>query len=67
MSETLAKAEIALRRNGHFDPDSDYGGKVGPAVMELLEVLNRQGHSGFSAQKVLYLFHQLAWQKSIDP
>lgn len=48
-----------LKLAGLFDEDSDYGGMIGEAVKELLEVFGKQGHSGFSAQRVASIFHEL--------
>lgn len=53
-----AKKELEL--NGMFDKDSDYNGDVGKAVMELMEVFAKQGHSGFSAILTLKIFDTLA-------
>ena len=43
-----------------FDKDSDYSGGIGKAVMELVEVFDRQDHSGASATFVANLFYRLA-------
>lgn len=56
-----------LKRAGLFDEDSDYGGMLGEAVMELVEVFAKQGHSGFSAGRVLQLFHHVASFKPLTP
>jgi len=48
-----------LKLAGLFDEDSDYDGMIGKAVQELLEVFGEQGHSGFSAQRVAFIFHEL--------
>jgi len=53
-----AKKELELA--GYFKEDSDYGGMVGNAVMELIEVFAKQGHSGMSAGIVSTLFNKLA-------
>ena len=42
----LAKhAEYELRKAGLFDKDSDYGGMLGKAVMDIVKVFAKQGHS----------------------
>lgn len=53
-------AQTELELAGYFDEDSDYGGMIGKAVMELMEVFAKQGHSGMSAGIVSGLFHKLA-------
>lgn len=52
-------AEKELRLAGLFDKDSDYGGMLGPAVMELIKTFSSQGHSGFSANLVMNLFNKV--------
>jgi hypothetical protein len=53
-------AQTELKLSGFFDEDSDYGGMVGDAVMELIEVFAKQEHSGMSAGIVASLFNKLA-------
>ena len=48
-----------LRSKGLFDEDADYDGMIGEAVMELIKVFSKQGHSGFSAQLTKHLFNEL--------
>jgi len=60
-----AKRELELA--GLFDKDSDYGGMVGKAVMELCKCFSGQGHSGFSANMVLELFNTLGKYKTLTP
>jgi hypothetical protein len=55
----LEKARLELQLAGWFDEDSDYGGEVGHAVMELMELFSKQGHSGYSAPLVAGLFKKL--------
>jgi hypothetical protein len=57
---TKSHAQFELELAGFFDEDSDYGGLIGKAVMELMEVFEKQGHSGMSAPIVASLFHKLA-------
>jgi len=56
-----------LERAGLFDKDSDYGGMLGKAVMELVETFEKQGHSGFSASTVLQIFQRVASWKPLTP
>ena len=63
--ETYAKNE--LQRAGMFNEDSDYGGGIGDAVMELIKVFAEQGHSGGSASRTIHLFEKLARYEPILP
>lgn len=56
-----------LEKAGLFDKDSDYGGMIGESIMELMECFSKQGHSGYSAMMVSYLFHQLVSGKTLSP
>jgi hypothetical protein len=58
-------AERNLRNSGMFDEDSDYDGMLGKAVMELIQVFAKQGHSGASAMRTLELFDQVARRKPL--
>lgn len=60
-----AKKELELA--GLFDKDSDYGGMLAEAVMELIEVFSKQGHSGASAPRVLGLFKVLGNYGNLSP
>jgi hypothetical protein len=60
-------AELELKIAGLFDEDSDYGGAIGKAVMELIEVFSNQGHSGMSAPYVVSIFNELANFKPLLP
>lgn len=60
-----AKKELQL--SGLFDKDSDYGGMIGKAVMELCKCFAGQGHSGFSAGMVLDLFRRLGGYEALSP
>lgn len=58
-----AKYELELA--GLFDKDSDYDGMLGEAVLELVEVFAKQGHSGFSASQTLQIFNEVANYKPL--
>lgn len=60
-------AQRELELAGLFSEDSDYGGMIGEAVMELVEVFVKQGHSGFSAGMTLHLFRKVASFEPITP
>ena len=63
----LEHAKLELQIAGAFDKDSDYEGAIGEAVMELIEVFSKQGHSGMSAPYVAGLFHKLAKYEPLVP
>ena len=60
-----AKTELNLI--GLLDNDSDYDGLLGKAVLELLTVFAKQGHSGCSADLVSDLFNKLSRYKTLSP
>lgn len=60
-------AQEELKRAGMFDEDSDYGGLIGPAVLEMVKQFAAEGHSGCSASLCLHLFKRLAAYKPIHP
>jgi len=65
---TLIKhARHEFELNGMFDKDADYSGKIAKAVMELIEVFSKQGHSGGSANMVSNLFYKLSMFEPISP
>lgn len=64
---TIQHAKNELELAGMFDKDSDYGGLIGKAVMELIEVFSKQGHSGASAPRVASLFKKLAMYECLIP
>ena len=67
MSNLVEYAKRELELAGLFDKDSDYGGALGKAVTELVEVFSRQGYSGASATMTLNLFNRVARFKPILP
>ncbi len=60
-------AKMELEFAGMFDKDSDYDGMLGDAVMELVKVFSKQGHSGCSAAMTLALFRKVADYKPLTP
>ena len=64
---TIEHAKRELELAGLFDKDSDYDGALGTAVMELVEVFSKQGHSGFSAGRVISLFKEVALHNCLTP
>lgn len=68
MSNLVKHAQKELELIGAFSEDDDfYGGSTGKAVMELIEVFSKQGHSGTSASIVAHLFNKLAKYEPIAP
>jgi hypothetical protein len=60
-------ADFEMKRAGLFDKDSDYGGMLGKAVLELVKLFAKQGHSGFSAMLTLDVFDKVAKFKTLTP
>lgn len=61
-------AQTELQMLGLFDEKEDfYGGMTGKAVMELMEIFSKQGHSGMSAGIVADLFYKLAKYEPLQP
>jgi hypothetical protein len=67
MSNLVKHAKKELELAGLFDKDSDYNGMVGDAVLELVKVFSKQGHSGFSANWVLDIFDKVARYQNLTP
>lgn len=67
MSSLTQHAENELKLAGFFDKDSTYDGMIGKAVMELMEVFAKQGHSGMSAGIVASLFKRVANYEALTP
>lgn len=67
MSNLVKHAEAELKLAGLFDKDSDYDGGLGEAVLELVKVFAKQGHSGFSASRTIQLFERVANYKTLKP
>lgn len=63
----VAHAKEELQLAGMFDKDSDYGGMLEDAVLELVKVFAKQGHSGFSAHQTLKLLNVVANFKNLTP
>ena len=59
-SNLVKHARKELELAGLFDKDSDYNGMISKAVMKLIEVFSKQGHSGCSARQVIKIFHRVA-------
>lgn len=67
LASLVDHAKKELEKASLFDKDSDYDGMIGKAVLELLEVFSKQGHSGMSAAMVRDLFNKLSDFKTLTP
>ncbi len=57
-----------LERIGYFKEGDDlYNESVADAILELLEVFDNQGHTGFTAPYTAQMFHRLAMFKPLTP
>lgn len=63
----IAHAERELNESGLMSEGSDYDGMVGEAVLELITVFAKQGHSGNSAYATVDLFRRLATYQILVP
>lgn len=66
-SNLVAHARTELQIAGLFDEDSDYGGMIAEAVMEIIEKFSDQHHSGMSASYVLHLVEKLGRFEALTP
>lgn len=60
-------AENELRLAGLFDPDSEYYGMLGPAVLRLVVVHEREGLSPMAADMAISLFEKVARLEPLTP
>lgn len=67
MSNLADFAKRELEAEGCFDPERMYGGMIGDAVLKLIELFSKQGHSGASASIVRSLFTRLANFEPLGP
>lgn len=67
MSNLVDFAKRELEAQGLFGDKDFYGGMTGSAVLELVEVFAKQGHSGMSAGLVLSLFERVADFELLGP
>lgn len=64
----IEHAKLELELAGLFNEEGDfYEGATGKAVIELIEVFAKQGHSGMSAPIVADLFKRLANYEPLQP
>ncbi len=67
MSNLVDYAKRELKLAGLFDKDSDYGGTLGDAVLELVEAHSKQGHSGCSSSMAISIFSKVANFQPLTP
>lgn len=67
MSALLEHARTEMRAAGWYDADADYGGAVATAVEEIVQVFDRQGHSGMSAALVIGITQKLLQYEPLAP
>jgi len=68
MSNLVEHAKRELKLAGYLYKEKDfYGGNTGKAVLQLIKVFAKQGHSGMSASLVRQLFNSLSDYKTITP
>ena len=60
-------AERELRLAGLFDEDSDYGGMLAEAVLDMIRLFAEEGHSGASAAMTINLFSRVARFEPLTP
>lgn len=67
MSRLIEHAKREMELAGLYDKDADFGGMIPQAVMALIEVHAKQGHSGASHTLTMSLFNTLASFKALSP
>lgn len=66
-SNLVTYAQSELQRAGLFDDDSDYGGMLGTAVLDIIKLFSTQGHSGMSAAAVTEMASTLMRYEPLTP
>ncbi len=66
-SNMVWHARRELEAAGLKDKDSDYGGMLFDAVMDLVKLFSSQGHSGCSANMALQIFDTVCRFKNLTP
>lgn len=67
LENLVSHAEKELKLVGLDKKDSDYGGLLYKAVLDLIKLFAKQGHSGYSAGMVRQLFNKLANFETLSP
>ena len=67
MSNLADYAKDELKRIGMIDSGEPYNDMATKAILDLIELFDSQGHSGFSAPYVINVFSRLAMFKPLSP
>lgn len=67
MSNLVDYAKEELNRIGMIDSGEPYNDVVAKAILDLIELFDSQGHSGFSATYTVNTFKRLAMYKPLTP
>ena len=67
MGNLVDYAKDELKRIGMIDSGEAYNDCVTKAILDLIELFDSQGHSGFSAPYVINAFSRLAMFKPLSP
>lgn len=67
MSNLVNYAKGELKRIGMIDSGEAYNDMATKAILDLIELFDSQGHSGFSAPYVINAFGRLAMFKPLSP
>jgi len=67
MGNLVDYAKDELKRIGMIDSGEPYNDLATKAILDLIELFDSQGHSGFTAPYVESIFHRLAMFKPISP
>lgn len=67
MSNLVDYAKDELRRIGMIDSGEPYNDWATKAILDLIELFDSQGHSGFTAPYVINTFSRLAMFKPLSP
>ena len=60
-------AMYELKAAGVLDKDSDYNGMLGEAVLEIVKIFAKQGHSGGSAAMTIAMLEKLLRYEQLTP
>ena len=67
MSNLVDYAKEELNRIGMIDSGEPYNDAVTKAILDLIELFESQGHSGFTASYTVNVFERLAMFKPLTP
>ncbi len=67
MSELVEHARHELKRAGMLDPDGDYHGMLGRAVVSIMQEFSDQGFSGAAADAATHMIERLSRFKVLTP